>query len=314
MTSSTTRSANLLVDAKPHTSCDYHRIVLPFSRLKAKPKVPVVVFNRLLSTGYASLCKLKKQGYAIVADIDDSPFLESSHYLYENFRNDQTSARIINELRLADVVTVTNSRLADVIRSSLPAANIEVVPNALPFDTDQFTRNERYDDPQPVVYAAGPSHYLDSKLLPAGMQGIAFAGDLPHPQWQKIREYHHGSSFRDARPVESYMGLYEGHRIAVAPLKQSTFNGCKSNLKMLEAGARGLAFVASPVHPYIDTGDSSAVLYAGDKTEWRNTLRMLTVHRNVREDAAAALAQYVRENYHLDKANKIRRQIVESFR
>lgn len=304
-----------MVDAKPGASCDYHRIVMPYERLKSvKPKVPVLVFNRLLSTGYANLSRLKKEGARVIADIDDSPFLDPSHYLYDNYKRDQTSSRILNELSLADVITVTTSRLADVIRKVLPAARIEVVPNALPFDEGQFVRNTRFDSPRPIVYAAGPSHYLDSKILPAGMAQIVFAGDMPHPQWQKIREHHVGSHFREARPVESYMDLYEGHKVAVAPLKRTEFNACKSNLKMLEAGARGLAFVASPVDPYVDPADVNYVTYAEGKSEWLSTFRTLHIDRQFREDAAAYLAQHVRENYHIDRSNKIRRQIIESFR
>jgi len=314
--SSTTLSAELIVDAKPLTSCDYHRVVLPFSVLKkVKPKVPVLVFNRLYSGGYAELCRMKKNGARVIVDIDDSPFLDSSHYLFEHYKRDQTSTRIVNELALADVITVTNSRLADVVRGVLPKASIEVVPNALPFDKGQFIKNRLFDDPQRVVYAAGPSHYLDSKILPLGFgQDYAFAGDMPHPQWQKMREHHPHASFRLARPVQAYMGLYEGHKIAVAPLKRSDFNACKSNLKMLEAGARGLAFVASPVHPYTDSIDIPHVVYADTKTDWGDAFRKLFVDRSYREDMAASLAQHVRENYQLERSNKIRRQIIESFR
>lgn len=316
MTKSISLSAELIADAKPGTSCDYHRIVLPFSRMKKiKPKVPVLVFNRLYSTGYAHLSRMKKAGARIIADIDDSPFLDPTHYLYEAYKRNQTSAQILNHLALADVITVTTARLGGLIRGVLPNATVEVVPNALPFDEGQFVKNVRYDDPQRIVYAAGPSHYLDSKILPVGFGlDYAFAGDLPHPQWQKIREAHRHASFRSALPADRYMELYEGHRIAVAPLKLNGFNACKSNLKMLEAGARGLAFVASPVDPYVDQIDVPHVIYADTKFGWGEAFRQLLINRSYREERAANLAQHVRENYHLDRSNKVRRQIIESFR
>ncbi len=314
MPSSTTLSVEVHADVKNGTSCDYHRVVLPLESLKAKVKVPVVWFNRMHSQGPMHLVNARRMGARIVADIDDSPFLGKNHYLYENFTKFETTPRILNDLSLADVITVTTSRLADVIRMALPRANIEVVPNGLPFDKGQFARNAHFDDPYPVVYAAGPSHYDDARLLPTSWPELAFAGEIWHTEWEKIKKLHPQCSYRGARPLDSYMQVYEGHKIAIAPLKPTPFNAGKSNLKMLEAGARGLAFMASEVPPYVDKEDREFVVYAEGKTDWAKKASALLRSHSSLHERAEALARYVRKSYDIKKPNKIRKQIMESFR
>lgn len=76
-------------------------------------------------------------------------------------------------------------------------------------------------------------------------------------------------------PLDKYMTAYNGHQIALAPLKDSLFNSCKSNLKALEAGAKGLALVTSKVKPYFNKQDQQMILFAETKEDWRTITQNL---------------------------------------
>ena len=67
------------------------------------------------------------------------------------------------------------------------------------------------------------------------------------------------------------------------------------------------------VDPSIDDADYPFVVYASEKSS--RTKAIAKQLQGTRwSDTGAALAQHVRENYHIDHVNKIRRQIIESLR
>lgn len=314
MTSSTTPSGNLTLDVRVTASCDYHRLVLPYSSLMdAKCAKQTFVFNRVPTAGIGILLQMKKSGVRIIADIDDLPELDHRHYLYNAFQHNGTSRDIVESLRLADYVTCTTQYLADQLsaRYSIDMKKIVVIPNALPFDTGQFCKVDTGHDTT-FVYAAGASHYRDSTLLPAGRPDVTFAGyEENHPEWRKIRQVHEGSKFVSHRPLHNYMHVYAGHSVALAPLRPGVFNQCKSNLKMLEAGAAGLAFIASEVLPYFNQTDQRVVTFARSDNMWRDEMWRMSMSESLRADSGEELAQHVRKHYHLDRVNQVRKQLLE---
>lgn len=303
----------LTLEVKPNTSCGYHRITLPFSRLTVEPKVPVLVFNRLPDCGPRGLEAFKYAGVKIVMDLDDYWNLPESHYLHKGYGDDMTSLRIRMSLERADLVMVTTARLADQVRKVNP--NVVIVPNALPFDEDQFC-------PQPVaprslfVYAAGASHADDILAFKDvfNAEDVTLAGvEYEHSEWVRVFKQLSSVRWSTKRPVESYMRAYDGHGVALAPLLPGLFNACKSNLKMLEAGTMHLPLIASRDSPYDDAGPVPGVMLAGDRQEWDFWMNGMRVADALRERAGAELGEYVREHHQLSAANIIRRQILESF-
>lgn len=296
-------SITLLTDARPASGCDYHRITLPYGELReVQPKVPTVVFNRVHRMGTPFLQAAKRSGYKVICDLDDCPDLDPDHYLVEIYRRNKMTERIVEAMDLADYITVTTEILAGHLMRhfDVPLQKIVVIPNALPFDRGQFVRNST-DTGGEYIYAGGASHYMDTLLLPDLGPRLTFAGwQDDHPEWNRIRAAHPTSKYAQSRDVASYMGLYEGYRVSLAPLRYTRFNRCKSNLKVLEAGAVGIPIVCSKVPPYDNDRDRAFVLY--------NNFRASPPGR-IGEDLAA----HVREHYHLDDVNDIRRQLLESL-
>lgn len=303
---------NFEVYIRPNLSCDFHRLQLPYQNLECKPKVPIYIFNRIPPDTPDILKRLRKLGFKIICDIDDYWFLDKSHYLYEHLSKSNVPNRIIESLKFADAVTTTTAALADRIKEH--NKNIYVIPNALPFDSGQFQKSRDKESDTPFIYVGGASHQQDLAIIKDCSDKLTIAGYSFDPEWWKIKQANKGAMFKDELPLASYMEAYEGHRFALAPLVDNPFNNCKSNLKVLEAGCKGLPIITSKCLPYYNPIDNSAVIYANNRYEWQYHMRKLMAYPMYAEDRGAALAEHVREHYSLYKANTIRRQLIESFR
>lgn len=307
------RRGNLMLDSRPHTSCDFHRIIMPYGQLKADPKAPVFVFNRQPSHGIHSLMAMKAAGIKIICDIDDHFEVGPHHVMYELFKKHNVAEIIKQSMMLADLVTCTNEELAKAVKPY--AKRIEILPNALPFDRDQFTLSTDMHSDRPIVYVAGTTHRHDMAMFAGHVDetALTIAGHNPErEEWRKIEAlFGPYVRFKPETSIDSYMSLYDGHAFALAPLVDTEFNRCKSNLKVLEAGAKGIPIVTSDVHPYLNARDYDVVDYASDGTDWRERTDRLLKDEVYRAERGQQLAEHVREHYHLDKINEIRRQIVE---
>lgn len=89
--------------------------------------------------------------------------------------------------------------------------------------------------------------------------------------------------------------------IAVAPIEHTTFNRCKSDLKLKEYGALGLPTVATRFGPYAryqERSPETVALMARTASEWESALRALIDSQDLRASLATANLSYVR-NKHL---------------
>lgn len=316
----------LRCDNKLGSGCDYHRVVMPFEGNTIQPTHDVLVFNRIFSRGADEVKRLKAQGVRIVVDLDDFYDLNPEHYLASVFVSH--SANIIEMLKLADVVTVTTELLASKIRHL--NSNVVVIRNCLPFDTGQFTLSDDVTSSTPLVWAGGASHEPDLALVANSFEDnlLTIAGYETYPQarpgshhyltsqeWAKVKRKMPRANYIPAvKCLGNYMDVYDGHKIAIAPLVDNGFNACKSNLKILEAGAKGLPIVCSKVLPYFNPVDAQAVFYAESKAEWHYEIVKLLRNPNYTVDRGLMLAEHVRLHYNMDDANELRRQVIESLK
>lgn len=303
----------LITDHRRGSGCDYHRTQLPLQHLgHVACKVPTLFVNRDTSWSLARIRAFKADGGRFVYDQDDSPNLPESHPLAAAYNKPAVRDRLAALLDLADVVTVTTNRLADEFRHTTQAP-IVVVPNALPYDEGQFTLSGDVTSGRPVVWAGGSSHEVDLRLIHGAVDGrlIALAGYQRIPAWFAMVQMFPGCMVKPCVDVRNYMSTYDGHRIALAPLAASPFAACKSNLKILEAGAKGLPIVCSRTAPYWMRRRIPGVRFAQSGGDWVENVIALVQSPERCKDEGAALAEYVRANHQLDAANKIRRQVLE---
>lgn len=315
----------LYCDNKLGSGCDYHRIVMPFADNTIQPKENVLVFNRIFSNGVEEVKRLKSRGVKIVLDLDDFYELNPEHYLAGVFTSHTQTIKEM--ILLADVVIVTTEYLAYKIRPL--NKNVVVIRNALPFDTQQFTLSTDRDSDTLLIWAGGASHEADLSLVANTFDGelLTIAGYEVYPsspqgssqrlttnEWNKVRRKQPNAQYKPAvKNLGNYMSVYDGHAVAIAPLVDNEFNKCKSNLKILEAGAKGLPIICSKVLPYYNPVDANVVTYAESKAEWHYEVVKLQRNPNYAFDRGMMLAEHVRTHYNLADANELRRQVIESL-
>jgi glycosyltransferase involved in cell wall biosynthesis len=91
---------------------------------------------------------------------------------------------------------------------------------------------------------------------------------------------------------------------ALAPLCNDKFSLCKSNLKVLEAGAFSLPIICSNAKPYMEFIDKGLVLTP--KGDWDGCIRGLIDNPKKGIELGKRLNEYVRENYDIKIVNKKR--------
>jgi len=102
--------------------------------------------------------------------------------------------------------------------------------------------------------------------------------------------------FKPTADYNGYMRTLSQCDICLQPLDDTKFNRYKSDIKFLEAGAAGLAVIASPVvyEDYIDHDKTG--LIARSPKEWQDLLTKLVEDAGYRKTLGANAKAYVREN------------------
>lgn len=291
-----------------------------------------MIFNRCSIEGFDTFAEIKAQcGFKVILDLDDYWNLYAHHHEFGNWINAKMPRWIMKNIHLADAITVTHSLLAEKVLEVKPDADVHVIPNGLPFDEGQYTRHREEDDRVRLLYAGGASHVYDVAELRAPLQQvnetlagheIILAGYKDNPekiksQWDRMLEtfYPHLQAahrpIRRGKPLSKYMQIYEEADVVLAPLEDNEFNRYKSNLKVLEAGCKGAAVIASAIHPYDNPLDREFLTFADSSVGWYEAMRYHIRNPQYCKDMGQALAEHVRKHYHIDKINLHRRQLLE---
>jgi len=254
-------------------------------------EINVVVVNRFCELiPLPDLLKWKaKLGFKLVVDIDDYWELFSQHLFAKTYRDLGVTQFIKNYIKFADVVTTTHNRLRLEIIKINP--NCYILPNALPFDKDQFTAQRNVNELVTIAHT--------TRMLLCG--------------WNKANEFHWKQmadwytagerlnyKILESMPVDLYMNFYQEADILLAPLLDNKFNRLKSNLKALEAGAKRIPLMAIKRAPY---DDIPTVCWVDN---WERDIKRMAFSSQMRTDFGEANAEYVRENYDLFKINEDR--------
>lgn len=325
----------------------YHRLFMP---LRFMEKTYLMMTDQLteeeLDKGYDVVCinryihgmtcerliELRnKYGFKLIVDIDDYWHLDQWHVLHGVY----PVREIIDHMKAADHVIVTNQQLA--IHVSEYNKNVTIIPNALPYDTDQFVDVKANDDGIDgrvrFVYAGGITHEKDvmllngplkrvagdshlSKLVHMNLCGFSDGNEQSKMIWHRmVHDFTAGlklsNHIRKHLDVDQYMNFYAYGDVAIVPLVDSKFNSMKSNLKVLEAGCKYLPVLASYVEPY---KDCPYIVNVGSQSDWYKQIKRLANDQALRDELGKENGQWCREFHHLDKWNVIRKQIFDAVK
>jgi glycosyltransferase involved in cell wall biosynthesis len=334
---------NVLGFTKQNSAVGYHRIMLPLHYMKQDGLInghvrlsdtlndesfkghnfDIVIINRMIEgvPVHELLEYKKKYGFKLIIDIDDYWVLDPWHILSDVY----PTKEIIEYIKAADFVTVTNELLYAEVKA-LNQHNVDVVANALPYDEDQFTDIRTQYHKTRFNYVAGSTHEQDIISIKNGLKRLQtdtefrnnseliISGFQDHPIWHRMATYYSGgykNNFRiqNILPIAEYMNLYNDTDVALAPLRDSFFNQCKSNLKVLEAGAKRVPIIASNINPY---KSCPHVIKANNPSEWYSQMKRLAKDAIYRKEYGEANANWCREHFHIRKENLKRKHIYEA--
>src|SRR5690606_34727418 len=109
-----------------------------------------------------------------------------------------------------------------------------------------FSMNNANHNETKFIYAGGISHLNDLKLINNIINGFAnkffLAGyNFNNPKNVEIRSlFNEKINLISNLPLHSYMKCYNKANVSLVPLVNNEFNNCKSQLKTIEAGCKGL--------------------------------------------------------------------------
>ena len=131
---------------------------------------------------------------------------------------------------------------------------------------------------------------------------------------------------RWTQDISKYALNYNTFDVSLAPLVESNFNGCKSQLKVIEAGFHKKAIIASETSPYTidlisavdegkfnDKGNSLLVNPRRNHKDWAKQMKRLVDNPNMIEDLGNRLYETVKDTYSLKKVCNDRVQFFKSI-
>lgn len=313
----------------------YHRIIMPLMLMRDidvyitnnltvedfEKGCDVFMYNRILPDHALPIIKELQARYdfKICVDLDDYWELDEHHVLYQYYQEVGFAGKQIEQIKDADVILVTHSRLAEEVAVHNP--NVHVCPNAIPKQGQFDIEREPYHLTR-LFWQGSDTHRADIALLKtpidklgpiAGKIKMIMAGYAEdHEEWHNmVHDYTAGLKHQHKlilyTPITSYYAAYKEADICLVPLINSKFNRHKSNLKILEAANLGLPVIASAVHPYLDM----PVNYCRRVGDWVGHIKRLVQWPQRRKEEGQRLAEYCDVHYNFNKINNMRKQILE---
>lgn len=228
-------------------------------------------------------------GLRLIMDFDDLLWnpcpLSSYKPTPQMLRNLDTVAGI------ADVLTASTKPMADALWHRYKK-KARIVPNMVSEGIFRRPVRRAHREKMRIVWGGSATHQRDMMMIEGAVKQTAdkyewhFFGWVPDSLKGMVR-FHQGV---DMSQYIDKLAAIRAH-VGIAPLVPSAFNKCKSNVKLLEYGALGMATVASGVYPY--NPSAARLVKTGTTNEWIAALADME-NEQVRYANAQASQEYAR--------------------
>lgn len=274
--------------------------VLPW-RPGRRPASHVLVGQRVSNVGPSQRWRAAAGDVRRVFEVDDDLLNidPTSARAFAYYQQREPRERFLANIRSADAVTVSTPYLARVVISEYRVtAPVYVLPNCL--DPAVLELPPVPQDVAPVIgWAGSDTHggdvtpplrrfFASNHGLDFVSMGADFRSEFGAP----------GGRWVPWQPIWGDPVGYMKHldwQIGLAPLANTQFNRCKSALKALEYGARGIVVVASDVEPYrrfVRHGETGFLVERDH--QWAEYLGLLVGDADLRARMGAAAREQAR--------------------
>lgn len=264
-------------------------------------------------------------GIPAVYELDDSlHHLHPSNPAYSSYASVEVKTCIENYIRECNAMTVTTEYMKKIY--SKFNKNIYVLPNCIDYDlfNDDAIQKHDHGDEIWLGWSGSVSHIADLDIIVDAVKKIlhdfpktklalgGFDGHYTSPNgkpryvWDGI-PYNRIVKIHWVYEPKNYPRLLSHFDIALAPLTDTVFNRCKSNLKFLDFGACGIPIIASSVEPYsttIKNGETGILIPTATKSKkeslsklWYDAIKSLILNVELRRKLAENAKLFVKQNY-----------------
>lgn len=245
----------------------------------------VALISRWQGRGAQKLVdQLRRAGIAVVWGHDDAvehaPHLNSRALEIQRRR-----AEVAAMVRASDVVVTTSERIASHYREMAPTP-VHVIENYLGPHYAALQREPH--DGIVLGWAAWTDHQADWKAL--GLHAVVSRLLEAHPRLrvesvgkvdlQLPRERYTRSG---AVPFDQLGRALTRFDIGIAPIVDHAFNASRSNIKVKEYAAAGVAWLASPIGPYAELGEKQGGRLVPDDRWYEELDRLIRDERGRRK-------------------------------
>lgn len=212
-------------------------------------------------------------------------------------------------LKNVDLVTTPSPILSGMFKKR-GAKNVKVIKNFIDFSV-WYPVNIVKDEFVRIGYQGGWSHYEDWYLIKNPIKEIL--AEFPKVKLVLMGQNYDGllkDISKERIQVERWEDVMVypwkfktlGVDIGVAPLDNSEFTACKSEIKWEEYSSLGIPTIASNLPPYSLSIDHNRTgLLASNESEWYEYLKLLVTSEHDRKSLGEVAKRAVKEDYNLDE-------------
>lgn len=353
---------------QPKSGLSYHRLINPMEFFeweegdsaemlyvvedehKINGDADILYFNKFIGMSANQLKAVQKKGTKIIVDVDDSWDLPVGHPFYPIWKQRGNTEKVIENLKLADVVVCATEKLQTKVR--IFNKNTVVIPNAFPFGQDVYVPNPQPRQKMTFIYAAGSTHLPDVKLLEGKFKRIGgdqwikeraefiLAGYEPtvvskyktkedydarngntvlvkvQNVWDRMANIFSQTNAHRLLPatnLDEYINYYDQADVAIVPLCANDWNSYKSELKIVEAAVKGIPVICSNVEPYSLLRPCTGVMWVENPSQWLEWFKFCIKNPEYVKDEGAMLKEWVSKKYELTTWNQTRKHIIKSL-
>lgn len=253
--------------------------------------------------------------FRLCVDVDDilhGDYISKFNSNGKHFKDNKRFNNFSESVKHCDELHVCSKPMAEFYKEHIGVDHITYKPNFLPkymfdwYDEERTKKNFEKHKSKPRILYAGASQHFDVLNQNNGIDDFSHILDLVNKtkhEWQWVFYGGHPTQLKD--DVKS--GLIEFYEyspfmdyakklidleanVMLAPLENNTFNACKSNIKLTEAGALGIAGVFQDIAPYdgaplkFTTSDEMADHIKFLLTDWDNYVKVIREQREFSKD------------------------------
>lgn len=251
------------------------------SALSLKKEADIWVFSPMADVEAMTLVRANAMftGAKLVMDVDDDPFsVDKEHPGYAYHKAHEQDMKF--QLKNCDAVTTTTEELKKVLKKYND--KVFVVPNGIDKNIWKLKKQKKRTDGRiRLGWIGSGSHMVDRIVVEKAIKTIM-------EKYPQVDFYHAGMclvegaenrefSFRGTKGYEEYPEFLNGLDldIAIAPIKDTQFNRCKSNIKWLEHSMLKTPMVLSDVTPYKMVKHGETGFLAKTTEDWVTYLSLL---------------------------------------